>query len=104
MFFPANRFGDVLPSQSLGLALKKLNLTHNGKQHKDKMAKTYRKPNLNPKPIVNCQNCSYVCAHHYAQCSTRHNTEQFWQSSLLSSRHSSLLRCRLLQGRAQQSI
>jgi len=56
-----DHFGDVLPSQSLGLLLKKLNPTHNGKQHKDKMAKTYRKPNLNPKPIVNCQNCSCVC-------------------------------------------
>jgi len=29
-------------------------------------------------------------------CCTQNNTEQFWQSSVLTSRQSSLLRCRLL--------
>jgi len=41
-------FGDVLPSQSLGLVLKKLNQTQKSKQHRNKTTET------NPKKINEC--------------------------------------------------
>jgi len=77
--------GDVLPSQSLGLVLKKLNLTQqkqtiskqNGKNTK---SKPESKENLNlNKPTVNFKNCSYMREHITVHnCHTQHSTEQFW--------------------------
>jgi len=40
--------------------------------------------------------CVRVVVHN---CHTQHSTEQFWLSSLLSSRQTSELRCCLLEGR-----
>ena len=68
------------------------------------MAKIQRaKLNLRkPEPTVNLKNCSHVRAYVY-NCRTQHSIEQFWQSSLLSSRQllSSLRRCCLQEGRGQ---
>jgi len=64
-------FGDVLPSQSLGLALKKLKLTlekqtTQKQNRRSKNGKTqHAKPK--PKPTLNLKNCLYVSAYHCAQ-------------------------------------
>jgi len=53
-----------------------------------------------PKPTLVFQNCSYVCVCIIVHnCRTRRSTEQFWWSSLLSSRQSSQLRSCLLEGK-----
>ena len=53
------------------------------------------------KPTVNCKNCSYIIHAHIIMhnSGTQHSTKQFWQSFLLSSRQSSLLRCCTLDDR-----
>jgi len=61
-------FGEVLPSQFLGTALKKLNRTqqnqttqeHNciNKNRPKKIIQELTEPELKPKPPVNCKNCS----------------------------------------------
>ena len=57
----------------------------------DKPIQTQRiKPK--PKPTIIFKNCSYVCVHITVH-NWQHNTEQLWQSFLLFSRQSSLLRC-----------
>jgi len=65
-------FGDVLPSQSLGIVLKELNLTQQKQTAQEKMAKNTRcktksKENLNQQSTL--KNCSHVCAYHCAQLS-----------------------------------
>jgi len=85
-------FIDVLPSQSLGAVVKKLNVTqqkHTIQQQNrhSKNRKTQRMLNVNKctktktKPTLNFKNCSCVCVcvciivHN---CRTQHSTKQFW--------------------------
>jgi len=62
-------FRDVLPRRSLGLVLKKLNLTQQSKQHRNKLTKNTQIANLN----LNKTNSQLhklficVCAYHCAQ-------------------------------------
>jgi len=42
-WYKTGHFGDVLSSQSLGVVLKKQNLTQQSKQYNNSMAKTYKK-------------------------------------------------------------
>ena len=79
-FFPTN-----------GLAQKKLNLTRRKQSTRTKWQKIQKKSIHKPKPTANHKNWSkwsyvwaYITLHH---CSTKHSTEQFRQSSLLSSSH-----------------
>jgi len=96
-------FGEVLPSQSLGIVLKKLNLTQQKqtKQHKNKESKPNQKTTQNAeskqthkkrskrKTTLIFKNCSYVCVCVCISCHIQHSTERFRLFSLLSSRHSS---------------
>ena len=73
-------FGDVLSSQSLGVVLKKLNLTQHGnkivsaKQENAQNAKPKQMYKTKPKPTLTCKNCSRVCI---SLCTTVvHNTAQ----------------------------
>jgi len=80
-------FGDVLPSQSLGIVLKKLNLTQQkqtteeqnslswtGKTHKMLYLNKCTKTKPKPKPTLSFNNCSCVCI---PLCTTVvHNTAQ----------------------------
>ena len=64
--YKIGHFGDVLPSQSLALVLKKLNLTqHNTNNTRTKQCKLNQKNTQNaepkPKPTVIFRNCSCVC-------------------------------------------
>jgi len=81
-------FGDVLPSQSLGVVLKKLNLTQQKQTTQEpnglsETRKTHKTPNLNkrtenkpePKPTLIVENCScvsYVCIIVH-NCRTQHS-------------------------------
>jgi len=80
-------FGDVLPSQSVGVVLKKLNLTQlkQTTQEQNSLSltrKTHKMLNLNkctntkPKPTLILKNCSYVCVCCCAKLSykTQHRT------------------------------
>jgi len=97
-----DHFRDVLPSQSPGIVLTKLNLTQQKKTTQEQnnlnqTRKTHEMLNLNegtetkhkPKPTLIFKNCSYVRAYHCAHLSytTQHRTVLI--IFLLSSRQSS---------------
>jgi len=80
-------FRDVLPSQSLGVALKKLNVTQQQQTTQEQIVQAkprkHKMPNINkctktkpkPKATLIFKNCSYVCA--LSLCTTVvHNTAQ----------------------------
>jgi len=103
---------DVLPSQSLGLVLKKLYPTqqkqatqeYNTKNRKNTKLNKHTKTKSKPKPTCKFKNCSHVCVcvcMTVHNCRTQYNTEQFWLFSLLTSRQSSQLSCCLLEGRGK---
>jgi len=96
-------FGDDCPSQSLGLVLKKLNLTQQSIQHKKKWSKLNQKKNKKCYVLkdeywfrlvfVRFKNCSYVCMRIIVQCtqlsySIQHRTVLF-PSYLPDNHHSS---------------
>jgi len=69
-------FGDVLQSQSLGLVLKKLNLTQH-KQTTQQNGKNTQKANLNLNQQSTLQT-AYTRVHIIVHnCQTQHSTEQF---------------------------
>jgi len=88
-WYKMGHFGEVLPSQSLGIVQKKLNLTQQKtidtrtKQSKLNQKKAHNMLNLNectktkpkPKSTLIFKNCSCVCAYHCAQI-LKHNTPQ----------------------------
>jgi len=101
-------FGDIPSSQSFGLVWKKLNITQQKETTKEQNGKTYKSwQKHTQKAILNLNQQStariaHTCVHMTVyNCSTQDSTEQFWWSSLLSSRQSSLLRCCLLERRGQ---
>ena len=89
-------FGDVLPSQSLGLALKKLNPTKQKQATQEKWSKLKRKienvkskhtlkRNVNRNQHANFRTvhtCVHIIVHN---CCTQYSAEQFWLVSLLIS-------------------
>jgi len=95
-------FRDVLPTQSLSLVRKKLNLTQEKQttqeQNSKKHTKIKSKSKENPNQESTFKNCSCVCA---SLCTTvlqhKYSTEQFSVIIFPSSRQSSLLRCCLLE-------
>ena len=80
-------FGDVLPSQSLGLVLKKLNLTQESKQYRKRMAKTHTRSNRESKQNLNLNQQLTVkprlrdttCCQTGCQSGCRPTTTGFWQ-------------------------
>jgi len=50
-----------------------------------------------------CKNCSHVCIIEH-NCRPEHSTEQFWSSSLLSSRQVPQLRWCILEGRGTKGV